>query len=149
MADCTEIDVFEGFRTKWATSGLLIGWIPPGRVHHANEWGDETQYPLARLYINGTPEMNSGDNYIQKYAVTIELQYKGEEEQRNIALREIRRLFIGTKADPTAGLVIENATVLHSMPDPSGVRFDGETVNGVEIQKLIVGFNVLVQCTRG
>jgi len=154
MADISEVDVYEAFRSLWSTSGVLIGWIPPGRVFHTTVWDEGVQYPICVITMAGTTQMLVDPYMLKRYMVKMELRFKREEEQRAILLAEIGRVFTGSDDTPTAGLEIDGATVLHSFPVSSGAdvrsgqvvsvaRPDNET-----IQYIDVSFDVLIKVTR-
>lgn len=156
MADISEVDVFEAFQSQWASSGVLVGWIPPGRLFHTTVWNEGVQYPICVITIRSSTRMLCDPYYLKHCIVKLDFRFKREEIQRSIILKEIRRLYTGSDASPTAGLQIDGATVLHSFPTDSEAKPQPKESEpggpfrptGDTLQYFEETFDVLIQVTR-
>jgi len=157
MADISEVDVFEAFRSQWATSGVLVGWIPPGRVFHTTVWEEGSQYPICVVTMSGTNQMLVDPYCLKRYTVKLELRFKREEKPRSLIMKEILRLFTCSDDSPTSGLVVGDATVLHCFstssitePMPKESKPGGPLLppDNEKLQYMSVVFDVLLKVTR-
>ncbi len=150
MPAVTPDDVADGIRAGWA-AGTVNGLIPATSLYKGRA-AERTAFPYARLVIEeGDRRLYSGGAYHQPFNVTVEAYSAAVSPNAGSVRAAVDSLLSGTSLDPTAGLVVPNATkVLHTRGlSGGGSEPTGERLDGADVVKVTARYEVLIQGNRG
>lgn len=140
-----EKDITEGMRARWAAASTLDALIPVERVY-ADRIAEKTAWPAAAIKVEeGAITRCGSGKYIREFTAEVMAETIAANGDDDAIRAALSAAFGGDDTDPTAGLVVPGASVMHSIEEQGGgVRPTQFRQNGSDFLRLTSRFAIMV-----
>lgn len=140
-----EKDITEGMRTHWAAASTLAALIPAERVY-ADRIAEKTAWPAAAIKVEEGDLTRCGSGkYLREFTVEVVAETIAANGDDDAIRAALSAAFGGDDTDPTAGLTLPGATVMHLIEERGGgVRPTPFRQNGSDFLRLTSRFVIML-----